>query len=84
VLDNGAVAGDAMVHVQGLGYPVGPGSTIGNTAVINAVKSEVAAILTEGGQPPYVLTHSHFIGEEASREVFDLAYDDYRRRVRRL
>jgi len=84
VLDNCAVAGDAMVHVPGLQYPVGPGSTIGNTAIINAVKCEVAQILTEGGQPPYVLTHGHFIGAEASREVFELAYDDYRRRVRRL
>jgi uncharacterized phosphosugar-binding protein len=84
VLDNCAVPGDAMVRVEGLRYPVGPGSTIGNTAIINAVKSEVARLLTEGGQPPYVLTHGHFIGDEASREVFELAYDDYRRRVRRL
>jgi len=84
ILDNCAVPGDAMVHIDGLRYPVGPGSTIGNTAVINAVKCEVARILTEGGQPPYVLTHSHFIGAEASKEVFENAYDDYRRRVRRL
>jgi uncharacterized phosphosugar-binding protein len=84
VLDNCAVPGDAMVSIEGLRYPVGPGSTIGNTAIINAVKCEVARLLTEGGQPPYVLTHGHFIGAEASKEVFDLAYDDYRRRVRRL
>jgi uncharacterized phosphosugar-binding protein len=84
VLDNCAVAGDAMVRIEDLPYPVGPGSTIGNTAVINAVKCEVARILTEAGQPPYVLTHSSFIGAEASKEVFDKAYDDYRRRVRRL
>jgi len=81
VLDNCAVPGDAMVHVEGLRYPVGPGSTIGNTAIINAVKCEVARILTEGGQPPCVLTHGHFIGADASKEVFDRAYDDYRRRV---
>jgi len=84
VLDNGAVPGDAMVRVPGLRYPVGPGSTLGNTLIINAVKCEVARILTEGGQPPYVLTHAHSVGAEHSREVFDLAYDDYRRRVRRL
>jgi uncharacterized phosphosugar-binding protein len=84
VLDNCAVPGDAMVQVPGLRYPVGPGSTIGNTAIINAVKCDVARSLTEGGQPPYVLTHGHFVGAEHSREVFDLAYDDYRRRVRRL
>lgn len=84
VLDNCAVPGDAMVEIEGLRYPVGPGSTIGNTLIVNAVKCEVARILTEGGQPPYVLTHAHFVGAEHSREVFDLAYDDYRRRVRRL
>ncbi len=84
VLDNGAGPGDAMVAVQGLRYPVGPGSTLGNTAIINSVKCEVARLLTAGGQPPHVLTHSHFIGETASREVFDAAYDEYRRRARRL
>lgn len=84
VLDNCAVPGDAMVHLEGLRYPVGPGSTIGNTAIINGVKCEVAQVLTEGGQPPYVLTHSHFVGQEHSKEVFELTYDDYRRRVRRL
>jgi hypothetical protein len=31
-----------------------------------------------------VLTSSHFIGEEASRELFERTYDDYRARVRRL
>jgi len=84
VLDNGAVAGDAMVTVPGLRYPVGPGSTIGNTAVINMVKCEVARLLTEAEQPPHVLTHGHFVGAEHSREVFELAYDEYRRRARRL
>lgn len=84
VLDNCAVPGDAMVSVPDLPYPVGPGSTIGNTVIINMVKCEVARLLTEAGQPPHVLTHACFIGADASREVFELAYDDYRRRVRRL
>jgi uncharacterized phosphosugar-binding protein len=84
VIDNCAPAGDAMVDVPGLSTPVGPGSTIGNTLAINAVKCEVARLLAEAGQPPLVLTHSHFVGPERSRELFDEAYDDYRRRVRRL
>jgi len=84
VLDNCAVAGDAMVRIPGLEYPVGPGSTIGNTLIINAVKCEVARRLTDAGQPPWVLTHPHFIGAAASRDVFERAYDDYRARVRRL
>jgi len=83
-IDNCARPGDAMVRVPGLEYPVGPGSTIGNTAVVNALKCEVAHRLTQLGQPPLVLTSSHFIGEEASRELFERTYDDYRARVRRL
>jgi uncharacterized phosphosugar-binding protein len=83
-LDNCATAGDAMVRIEGLPTPVGPGSTIGNTLIINMVKSEVARRLTAAGQPPLVLTHSHFVGEETSRELFERAYDDYRQRVRRL
>jgi uncharacterized phosphosugar-binding protein len=84
VIDNCAPAGDAMVTIPGLETPVGPGSTIGNTLAMNAVKCEVARLLTEAGQPPLALTHPHFVGEERSRELFDAAYDDYRRRVRRL
>ncbi len=83
-LDNGAVAGDAMVSVPGLATPVGPGSTIGNTAIVNMLKCEVARLLTERGRPPLVLTSAHFVGEEESKRLFDAAYDDYRRRVRRL
>src|SRR5205807_9154114 len=80
VIDNCALAGDAMVQIPGLEYPVGPGSTIGNTLAINAVKCEVARLLTEAGQPPLVLTHSHFIGAEPSCDLFERTYDDYPRR----
>lgn len=83
-LDNGAVPGDAMVRVPGLEYPVGPGSTIGNTAIVNMLKCEVAERLTAMGRPPLVLTSSVLIGEEASRDLFERTYDDYRARVRRL
>jgi uncharacterized phosphosugar-binding protein len=83
-LDNGAVAGDAMVRVPGLETPVGPGSTIGNTAIANALKCEVARLLTERGHPPLVLTAANVVGEAESKRLFEAAYDDYRRRVRRL
>jgi uncharacterized phosphosugar-binding protein len=83
-LDNCAVVGDAMVQVPGLPIPVGPGSTIGNTALVNAIKCEVARLLTERGQPPLVLTSGNVIGEDESKRLFDAAYDEYRRRVRRL
>ena len=44
----------------------------------------LAQLLTDRGQPPLVLTSATFVGEEESRRLFDAAYDDYRRRVRRL
>lgn len=80
-IDTCAPAGDAMVRIPGLETPVAPGSTIAGCAVANALKAEVARRLTEAGQPPLVLTSSHFVGEERSRELFEKVYDDYRRRV---
>jgi uncharacterized phosphosugar-binding protein len=83
-IDNCSPAGDAMVHVPGLDEPVGPGSTLGYAAVVNALKCLVAAELTARGQPPLVLTSGVLIGGQASAELFDRTYDDYRARVARL
>ncbi|HZN11153.1 MAG TPA: SIS domain-containing protein [Blastocatellia bacterium] len=80
-LDNCSPAGDAMVRVPGLEYPVGPGSTLGYAAVVNALKCLVAEELARRGQPPLVLTSGVLIGGEASGELFDRTYDDYRARV---
>ncbi len=84
VLDNCTPAGDAMVEIGGLEDPVGPGSTIGHAAITNALKCLVADRLTRLGKPPIVLTSSHFLGAERSKERFDACYDDYRARVRRV
>jgi uncharacterized phosphosugar-binding protein len=83
-IDNCTPAGDALVRVEGLADPVGPGSTIGAAAVTNALKCLIAAELTAEGQPPRVLTSAYFIGGEASQRQFDLAYDDYRNRIKRV
>lgn len=80
-IDNCSPVGDAMVSVEGLGYPVGPGSSVGYVAVVNALKCLVAAELTRRGQPPLVLTSGALIGAQASAELFDATYDDYRARV---
>ncbi len=84
VIDNCTPAGDALVEVDGLEDPVGPGSTIGGAAVTNALKVEVARRLTARGKPPIVLTSSYFVGEQRSRERFESSYDDYRRRIARV
>ncbi len=84
VIDNCTPAGDALVHVEGLADPVGPGSTIGAAAVTNALKVLIAEKLTALGQPPIVLTSALLIGSERSKAQFDAAYDDYRARVKRV
>jgi uncharacterized phosphosugar-binding protein len=82
VIDNCTPAGDAMVRVEGLADPVGPGSTIGAALAVNMLKCLVADKLTQRGQPPKVLTSSYFIGAEASRQRFEETYDEYRARMR--
>ena len=84
VIDNCTPAGDALLRIDGLEDPVGPGSTIGGAAVTNAVKCAVAEKLTRLGQPPLVLTSGVLIGEAASKQRFDAVYDDYRQRVQRV
>jgi uncharacterized phosphosugar-binding protein len=82
VIDNCAIPGDAMVDVPGVDVPVGPGSTIGNTAVVNSIKVLVAQELAARGQPPLVLAGAWKMGKQASAERFDAAYDDHRERVK--
>jgi len=81
VIDTCAPAGDAVIQAPGLDTPVSPVSTLAACAVANALKAETARRLVEAGQPPLVLTSSHLVGEERSRELFERTYDDYRRRV---
>jgi uncharacterized phosphosugar-binding protein len=81
VIDNCTPAGDALVQIENLEYPVGPLSTIGFAAIVNALKCLVADELTRRGQPPLVLTSGVLIGGEKSAELFDQTYDDYRARI---
>ncbi len=83
-IDNCTPGGDALVSIDGLDDPVGPGSTIGAAAVTNALKCLIADRLTRLGKPPIMLTSSYFIGSEAAARQFDRCYDDYRARIRRV
>jgi uncharacterized phosphosugar-binding protein len=83
-IDNGTPAGDAMVTVEGLDDPVGPGSTIGAAAVTNALKCAIAEKLASMGHTPLTLTSSYFVGAEESQKRFNESYDDYRRRLKRV
>jgi uncharacterized phosphosugar-binding protein len=83
-IDTCVPAGDAMIRVPGLADPVGPGSSIGGVAIVNAVKCLVAEHLARAGQPPLVLSSGYVIGEENVAQRFEECYDDYRARVRRV
>lgn len=84
VLDTGAPVGDAMVKVPGLDTAVAPGSTIGGCLLINSIKAEVAARLTQAGQPPKVLTAGAVVGAAKATELFEAAYDEHARRMAKL
>ncbi|TWU42368.1 sugar isomerase domain-containing protein [Novipirellula artificiosorum] len=84
VLDTGAPAGDAMVHVDNLDTPVAPGSTIGGCLLINCMKAEVAARLSAAGQPPKVLSAGCTVGAERAVELFESAYDEHAHRLAKL
>jgi uncharacterized phosphosugar-binding protein len=84
VLDTGAPAGDAMVHINGLDTPVAPGSTLGGVLLVNCIKAELARILTEAGHPPKVLTASCLVGTEKATSLFESAYDEHAHRLAKL
>jgi len=84
VLDTGAPVGDSMIQVDGLNTPVSPGSTVGGIMLINCMKAETAALLTAAGLPPKVLTAAVIAGDEASKILFEAAYDEHAHRIAEL
>jgi uncharacterized phosphosugar-binding protein len=84
VLDLCTPPGDALVPVDGLETPVGPGSTIAAVAIANELKSRTAELLVERGAMPPVLTSPALVGPERSRQLFEDAYAEHARRVARV
>jgi uncharacterized phosphosugar-binding protein len=81
VLDLCTPPGDAMIELDGLTTPVGPGSTIAAVALANEIKVRTAMLLVERGMMPPVLTSAALVGREESARLFDEAYADYARRL---
>ncbi len=81
IIDIGTPAGDALVQLEGLAHPVGPGSTISNTAIVNAIKVRTAELLIERDAMPPVLTAASLVGATESRRLFDQAYAEHGRRI---
>ncbi len=84
VLDLCTPPADALVELDGLDTPVGPGSTIAAVALANEVKVRTAARLVERGSLPPVLTSASVVGADESRRLFDAAYAEHARRAARV
>jgi uncharacterized phosphosugar-binding protein len=74
---------DALVVIDGLDTPVGPGSTIGAVAIVNSIKVRTAELLVERGAMPPVITRASAVGAERSRTLFNEAYREHARRLAR-
>lgn len=83
VIDLGTPAGDALVKLDGLDTPVGPGSTLVYAAVVNEIKVQTAAALVERGSMPPVITAASEVGDGRSAELFEAAYRDHADRYAR-
>ena len=81
VIDICIPVGDAAVELDGVEAPVGPVSTIANTAIVNEIKVQTAELLAARGALPSILTSASVIGLDRSAELFDDAYRDYARRL---
>jgi uncharacterized phosphosugar-binding protein len=75
---------DALVELEGIPTPVGPGSTIAAVALANEVKVRTAARLAERGALPPVLTSASVVGADESRRLFDAAYAEHAHRAARV
>ncbi len=85
VIDNCTPPGDAVVELPGLKYKVGPTSTIGAAAIVNALKSRTAQLMLERGVEPVVLTSPHFVQSEAeAQEQLQRVYKEFKRRKRMI
>jgi uncharacterized phosphosugar-binding protein len=84
VVDLGTPPGDAMVDIEGLPTPVGPGSSLACIALVNEIKVQTAQLLVERGAMPPVLTSATLVGAEESARLFEAAYAEHGERVARL
>jgi uncharacterized phosphosugar-binding protein len=85
VIDNCTPAGDAVVDVEGLKYKVGPTSTIGAAAVVNALKSRTAELMIAKGTEPVVLTSPHFVEhQDEAKEQLQRVYAEFKRRKKMI
>jgi len=83
VLDIGSPPADAMVTIGSLDTPIGPGSTIGAVAIVNAIKVRTAELLVARGAMLPVMTRASVVGAVRSKALFEGAYREHARRLAR-
>jgi uncharacterized phosphosugar-binding protein len=83
VIDLCTPEADALVNLDGVDTPVGPGSTLAAVAIVNAIKVRTAELLAQRGHLPPVLTRASVVGAERSQSLFDDAYREHGRRLAR-
>jgi uncharacterized phosphosugar-binding protein len=74
---------DALIAIDGVDTPVGPGTTIAAVAVADSIKVRTAQLLAERGALPPTITRASVVGAERSRALFDAAYQEHARRIAR-
>lgn len=81
VIDVCSPPGDALVRLEGAESPVGPGSTLAYTTIVNEIKVQTAAHLVELGAMQPVITGANVVGAERAAELFDEVYAEHSRRL---
>ncbi len=80
VLDNGCVAGDAVVSVDGLDQKVGAASTVAGSYILQAMMARVAELLAErGAEVPIFYSGNLSDGSEKNEQLME----KYRERLKR-
>ena len=83
VIDLCTPVGDAMVTIDGLSTPVGPGSTLAYAAVVNEIKVQTADLLVAMGKMPPVITSAAVAGQTEASRLFEAAYAEHAKGVAR-
>jgi len=84
VIDLCTPVGDALVRLEGVDTPIGPGSTVAYAAVVNEIKVQTAARLVERDCLPAVITSPSIVGRERAEALFEAAYRDHATRYARV
>ncbi|HYF80211.1 MAG TPA: SIS domain-containing protein [Symbiobacteriaceae bacterium] len=76
LLDTRVPAGDVLLTVPGLGYPIGPASTVASVSLIQAAMAEAVHWLVANGHEPPVRISRNMPGGDAHNDRLGQRYRD--------